>query len=197
MYQLAGKMKFPARVGLALISTKYWDPPNAVVGGVAQVRRAHLAQADANVDPQWHVGQAIAAWILPGLGHFLLGERRRALILMISIGLLWSSGLLIGGAGVCDRQVRPYWYAGQVLVAPTLVVDYFQQRSRGQSGSSSARRATPRHGTSYGHMNEQGVLYTALAGLLNLLAVIDVIYRDPNRFKKALPGVAEVTGESS
>ena len=32
----------------------------------------------------------------------------------------------------------------------------------------------------YGHVESQAVLYTALAGLLNLLCVIDVAYRDSN-----------------
>ena len=33
---------------------------------------------------------------------------------------------------------------------------------------------------------EDGTLYTALAGLLNLLAVVDVIYREPGRGKPAV-----------
>lgn len=152
-----------------------------------------MAQADADVDSQWHVGQAIAAWILPGLGHFLLGERRRALILAISIGLLWSSGLLIGGIGVCDSKARRYWFAGQALFAPSIAVNYLQQRLRGP-GKSPSHQVASNHGPSHGHMNEQGVLYTALAGLLNLLAVIDVVYRDPNRFKNVRPDSGEVAG---
>ena len=32
---------------------------------------------------------------------------------------------------------------------------------------------------SFGHVYEQGMLYTLLAGLLNLLAILDVAYRHP------------------
>ena len=37
----------------------------------------------------------------------------------------------------------------------------------------------PTYEPSFGRVNEQGVLYTALAGLLNLLAILDVVYQDP------------------
>jgi len=37
----------------------------------------------------------------------------------------------------------------------------------------------PAYEPSFGHIKEQGVLYTALAGLLNLLAILDVAYREP------------------
>ncbi|MCW5853712.1 MAG: hypothetical protein KIT87_26835, partial [Anaerolineae bacterium] len=38
-----------------------------------------------------------------------------------------------------------------------------------------------RYQPSFAHVNEQGVLYTALAGLINLLAILDVIYKDPKK----------------
>jgi len=110
---------------------------------------------------------------VPGLGHYLLGERSRAAILAMSIGLLWLAGLVIGGVSVCDSEKRPWWFVGQVLLAPSLVVNYVHQRQVSDHSS--------HYEPSYGHMSEQGVLYTALAGLLNLLAVMDVAYRDPNR----------------
>ena len=51
-------------------------------------------------EPQWHPGLAVAAWVVPGLGHYLMGERRRGLIIGAVIGGLWIAGLLVGGVGV-------------------------------------------------------------------------------------------------
>ncbi len=144
-------------------------------------QRATSTDANAHGPPRWHFAAAVSAWVLPGLGHFLLGERKRAKIIAVSIGLLWLVGLIIGGISVCDR--RSAWFAGQVLLAPTLAVDYYYQlqlkHATGYRQSPSNR--WPAYEPSFGHANEQGTLYTALAGLLNLLAMMDVIYRRPKR----------------
>ncbi len=131
--------------------------------------------------PRWHFIGAIAAWLLPGLGHLLLGQWRRGLILMVSIGLLWLSGFFIGGVSVLDRKGHPIWFMGQMLLAPSVIVDVFH-RSLQEPNSQPPRPDNPagRYKPSYGHVHEQGVLYTSLAGMLNLLAVIDVLYRDPS-----------------
>ena len=51
---------------------------------------------------QWNPAAAFFTWLLPGLGHWMLGHRRRAVILGGAILLLWLGGLLIGGIGVID-----------------------------------------------------------------------------------------------
>lgn len=123
---------------------------------------------------RWNPVAAVAAWAVPGLGHVILGQRRRGAILGASIGLLWIIGLLIGGIGVIDREDHPAWFLGQMLVGPSLAVDvYHQQLPPPLPGNN------PPYTPSLARVNEQGVLYTALAGLLNLLAVLDVLYRDP------------------
>jgi len=129
---------------------------------------------------RWHIPAAFAAWVLPGLGHAVLGEHRRGLILFGGIGLLWLSGLLIGGVSVCDRYRHSAWFLGQVLVAPSLAVNHYQQYLKRQPDHPPMPGEAHDYEPSYGHMSEQGVLFTALAGLLNLLAMIDVIYRDPS-----------------
>ena len=56
-----------------------------------------------------------------------------------------------------------FFKAAALGPAPSLAVDY-------------AARFWPIQ-PSHGHVNEQGILYTALAGLLNLLTMIDVLFR--------------------
>ncbi len=139
-----------------------------------------MTGADDNAVTRWHFAAAIAAWLVPGLGHYLLGQRARGLILAAAIGGLWLAGLGIGGVSAIDRAEHPAWFFGQMLVAPSAVVNYYVlPRLQGASGLPDPRDNPPAYVPSFGRSNEQGVLYTALAGMLNLLAIIDVLYRDP------------------
>lgn len=125
----------------------------------------------------FHPLAAVATWLIPGWGHYLLGERKRGVILTTSIGLLWMAGVTLGGVGVCSRAERPFWFLGQMLIAPSWGINWYQGQLKMESGTEGTiALADP----SSSRTGEQGVLYTALAGMLNLLAVIDVAYREPH-----------------
>jgi len=134
-------------------------------------------------EPTWNPVAALCAWLLPGLGHWLIGEKRRAVILGGAIGALWLSGLLIGGLSIIDLQKYQWWFCGQMLTAPSVAVEgarhagLIAERSENvvYAGHTGFWRS---YEPSFGRPAEQGILYTALAGMLNLLAVIDVIYRE-------------------
>jgi len=123
-----------------------------------------------------HILAVVGAWLLPGLGHWLIGERQRALILAVAIGGLWFSGLLIGSIGIIHRAEHPWWFAGQMLMAPSLVVEQVRHHvvptMRSPDDPATFALEPP-----FGRTAEQAILYTALAGLLNLLAIIDVLHR--------------------
>lgn len=136
--------------------------------------------SDPTASPKWHFAGAIATWLIPGAGHIMLGQKGRGLILLASIGLLWVGGFFIGGVGVFDRKGHPVWFMGQMLIAPSVLVEGYH-RSLQTSVGMPPRPDDPAglYQPSFGHVHEQGVLYTALAGMLNLLAIMDVLYRDP------------------
>lgn len=151
---------------------------------------------------------ALAGWLVPGAGYWLLGQRPRALVVGITIVLLFILGLFFGGIRVIDvpgynklgqrimlrvqeRQqdqiittgqwalrVRPFaeladkpWFIPQSLMGPinflaaqlSLYVSAAESRSAGNSW------IAPSHARIF----EIGTLYTAIAGMLNLLAIID------------------------
>ncbi|MCY2953959.1 MAG: hypothetical protein NTU53_18615 [Planctomycetota bacterium] len=125
---------------------------------------------------------ALAAWLLPGSGYLLIGQRARALTISITILLLFVLGLLIGGVKVVDPPAsytpnplkilfdKP-WFVGQILAGPiTLVTVAVGKDSDDRVASSSFH-------PSHARVNEIGTLYTAVAGMLNLLAIIDSTYR--------------------
>ncbi len=138
--------------------------------------------------PVWNPLEAVFAFLVPGLGHVLLGERQRGLLVGGFIMLLFVMGLLIGGVAVLDNSSTygPFSRWGEIFLGPAYAVEWVKERTlqkaealpvQGQALSPQAWTYTP----SYGRMEEQGVLYIAVAGLLNLLAILDVVYRPPWR----------------
>ncbi len=138
---------------------------------------------------------AIAGWVLPGLGYWLIGERARGTIAGVTILLLFVAGIFIGGIRVIDvpgyRDSRDYrvayekvvmpdgrwvlwsrpmptlldkpWYLGQILAGPvTLAASW--------ASIEAASREIPK---ATAHVGEFGTLYCAVAGMLNLLIIMD------------------------
>jgi hypothetical protein len=154
---------------------------------------------DSALNPRFHPLEALAGWLIPGLGHIILGQVARGLIVMAAVVGLWLGGMLIGGIGVIDSQSPPearnqppkasLWFFGQALVGPSLGVNWFVQsvnsRNRSEGQFSPAPEEHPVYDPSLGHPNELGTLYTALAGMLNLLAILDVAYCDAEARRRA------------
>ncbi|MCC7145214.1 MAG: hypothetical protein IT443_02075, partial [Phycisphaeraceae bacterium] len=105
-------------------------------------------------------------------------------------------GLLLGGISVVDHHDAQasvkerrlsLWFLGQALVGPTIPVDLYLQHLKHKSVAEfgdlprPGDYPAPFYGPAFGRMAELGILYTALAGLLNLLAMIDLVYGDPRR----------------
>jgi len=141
-----------------------------------------LAPSPKEMPARWNFAAAFLGWLLPGLGHFARGQPQRAVVLGTTIGTLWLTGLLIGGISVIDRSNQPAWFLGQMLVAPSFVANGYRERLVAEHA---ATRRTfdpqdePPFEPAFARAQEQGTLFTSLAGLLNLLAIIDVLYRDP------------------
>lgn len=147
---------------------------------------------DAN---RWHAAAAVAAWIMPGLGHFLLGQRARGLILFVTIGGLWLAGFLIGGISTFDRSrmTESIVQIFQIFTAPSWIASYaYTHIAPGGYPSPGPDAAFI---PSFGRTNEQAILYTAIAGMLNFLTVIDALYRDPTdpRHRHVAPTAGEAT----
>jgi hypothetical protein len=104
----------------------------------------------------------LLAWCLPGAGHVVLNERKRAAIIFVAILVTFFVGLYVGSVGVIDPVGAKPWYAAQIMNSPAV---YFL-------GRLSATGDYP----VYGRPNEIGQIYTSIAGLLNLLCIVNAIY---------------------
>jgi len=130
------------------------------------------------------------SWLVPGSGYFLLGERVRAIIAGVTIFALFLAGIFVGGIRIMDPpgwnsddpsqsitsalidspiaqlSDKP-WYVGQILCGPVTVATSAVSIHLAESGVPSS------HSRSW----EIGALYTAVAGMLNLLVIIDSAHR--------------------
>ncbi|MBX3409622.1 MAG: hypothetical protein KF859_07020 [Phycisphaeraceae bacterium] len=145
----------------------------------------------------------LAAIAFPGAGHALAGDIRRAALICGGVLGLFFGGIFIGGIDVIDRREDPVWFYGQALVGPVaFAVDTLHQKRfkviDPQTGASrsayptegrdpatgrAVQGGTPPNQKSIGKVNELGTLYATLAGMLNLIVVIDAGF--PSRRKAA------------
>ena len=119
--------------------------------------------------PSWKDNHALflsvvglLAWLVPGGGHFALNETRRATIICVTIVLTFLVGLYVGSVGVIDPVHAKPWYAAQLMNSPAV---FFLGRL-GTAGDYPV----------YGRPNEIGQIYTSIAGLLNLLCIVNAVY---------------------
>jgi hypothetical protein len=116
---------------------------------------------------------------------------------MTSLLTLFFGGVLLGGVDVVDSKEDRVWFYAQALVGPAAFgVDYYHQHrlkvlapAPDRSGRMILRSAFPTEGRnpdgtvllggrppntkSVGRMNELGTLACALAGMLNLIVILD------------------------
>ncbi len=104
----------------------------------------------------------LLAWLVPGAGHFVLKEKKRAIIIFATIVLTFCVGIYAGSIGVIDPVRTWWWYVAQIMNSPMVAV----------LGHLTAGGGFP----VYGRPREIGQIYTSIAGLLNLLCIVNAVY---------------------
>ena len=105
---------------------------------------------------------ALSGWLIPGAGYFVLNEKKRAIIILVTVTLTFCIGLYVGSIGVIDPVGAWPWYLAQILNSPMV------------AGLGHLTAGGGYH--VYGRPNEIGQIYTSIAGLLNLLCIINCLY---------------------
>jgi cytochrome bd-type quinol oxidase subunit 1 len=104
----------------------------------------------------------LVGWMLPGAGHLLLREKKRAIIIFITVVLTFCAGIYAGSIGVINPVGAKPWYVAQVMNSPAVAVLGYLTAGGGYRV--------------YGWPNEIGQIYTSTAGLLNLLCIVNAVY---------------------
>jgi hypothetical protein len=103
-----------------------------------------------------------AAWLLPGLGHLWLGKRQKGVTFLIALTLMFAFGLWLDGALFPFQLAEPLVALG-AFADLGIGLPYFVARAVGIGG-----------GDVVAITYEYGNTFVIVAGLLNMLVVLDV-----------------------
>ena len=103
------------------------------------------------------------SWLVPGLGHFFLGRRLRGILIFMALVGCLVLGTVLADSSNLSRERHYYYWGGQLMAGlPAMLL----QVARG------AKQVVTR--IPYA---EAGLVFGSVAGLLNILMMIDV-YRE-------------------
>lgn len=139
-----------------------------MVQAISDARRTESA-------PRWNALPVLLTWVMPGLGHWRQGRKLRAAVVFTALVGLFVLGTLLAEGSNLDRERHFYYWAGQFLVGgPALIAEIVHG-----------------HALVTGDIAyvDGGLGMTCVAGLLNVLAMIDV-YNHAERDGAAVPAVS-------
>lgn len=106
-------------------------------------------------------GLCLAAWLVPGLGHFMLGRKGRAVVLFLAIAGMFVFGLAMQGqffaAGSGSYLHTLGYFAELSIGVPMTAATFF-----GYGG-----------GNVYFICSDYGTAFLISAGMLNVLTILD------------------------
>lgn len=145
--------------------------------------------ADVTDDEGLNWVAAIMGWLVPGLGHMWIGHVQRGIFAMIGILGLFAGGLLLGGVGVVDRKDNSLWFMAQAGAGPAAFAADWANTAWVKSGavgelldaptpmmprSTGSKVSSLRSVTS---VHEIAILYCSMAGLMNVVVLLDALVR--------------------
>jgi hypothetical protein len=140
-----------------------------------------------------NISAAVLGWILPGLGHMRAGEAARGRLILLGIGGLFLLGLLVGGVDCVDRHETGLWFVAQAGAGgPAFVADLLNTMLLKSGRVGELLPLTTPTGTTQvssfkgaGPASEVGTLLCGLAGMMNVVMVLDVLHRHPRAARGA------------
>ncbi len=133
---------------------------SGVLNAVAMAHAHTLARVATPADAAKPVLPVLLTWVCPGLGHLSQGRLVRGLIVFALLVGLFALGSVLAEGSNLSRERHFYYWAGQFLLGgPALVAEAL-------FGSMRVTRDIP--------YVEAGLVFGCVAGMLNVLAMIDV-----------------------
>jgi hypothetical protein len=125
-------------------------------------------------DPTVHAMTAgLLAWLLPGAGHWWLGRRTLGGVYFGAITLAYFLGLLIGGLkSSIDPHGNVWLFVAEMGIGGYTTLGYLAARA---IPTFPPNEFSPH--VSFYPENDVAQIYLSVAGLLNVLAVLDAIAR--------------------
>ncbi len=129
--------------------------------------------AKRKTDPTFDITLAgLAAWLIPGAGHWLAGQRAFAVVFFVAITFPYLVGVALGGVKYSINAKENVWVflaemgVGGYTLAGALI-----------SNAITVDPAKPGEYRAFYPGSDVSQIYLITAGLLNLLAVLDAMSR--------------------
>jgi len=120
---------------------------------------------------------AAMAWVWPGAGHIVLGHKRRGRLIMLGVLFTFLAGLFIGGVDCVDHKEDRLWFLAQAVCGPVAFAADFTNQGVLKTKPDAERFTNG--SIALGRVNEMGTLFCALAGLMNLVVILDALTLEP------------------
>jgi hypothetical protein len=130
------------------------------------------------------VGVALG-WLIPGAGHAWLGRARKGLVFFVLIAGTFAAGCLLAHGRTVTFDENYFYHIGQIGSGMTLGVTQWLASDGLPPRNDSARPEV-----------DPGLLYMSVAGLLNLLLLLnlfDLLLGAPKPAAEAAPGAGNGT----
>ncbi len=112
------------------------------------------------------------AWLVPGLGHWWIGEKHRGVIFFIVITATFWTGVAVGGVrSTVTPRDNGLWIAAQICAGPQALGVLAYSNTLATNADLSQQYKAPWPAA------DIGVVYAGVAGLLNLLVILDALSR--------------------
>jgi len=133
---------------------------SGVLNAFAMVHAHTLARVSQPADAARPVVSTLLAWVCPGLGHMHQGRTARGAIVFVLLVGMFALGSFLSEGSNLSRERHFYYWAGQFLLGgPALAAEAL-------FGAGQVTRDIP--------YVEAGLVFGCVAGMLNILAMIDV-----------------------
>lgn len=133
---------------------------SGVLNALAMAHAHTLARVSSGSDASKPLLPTLLTWICPGLGHFAQGRKVRGAIVFALLVGTFALGTVLAEGSNLSRERHFYYWAGQFLIGgPALLAEAL-------FGAMRVTRDIP--------YVEAGLVFGCVAGLLNVLAMIDV-----------------------
>jgi hypothetical protein len=106
----------------------------------------------------------LAAWLVPGAGHAIMGKWRKGLFFLAILGATYLAGLAIVGFRSVSFDDNPFYYVGQYGSGATFLL----HRLLSEEKAFPLERLHP-------SWFDPGLLYVCVVGLLNLVVTLNVL----------------------
>ena len=112
------------------------------------------------------IAAGVLTWLVPGAGHFYLGQRTRGIVFFVAITLAYWIGVAIGGAkSTVNYEANWAWfYFAEIFAGGYTLIALLIAK-------------LPSALPSYAKTLDLATIYTGVAGLLSFLVILDALAR--------------------